>query len=239
MGHVLWLRKEAARRGYAWRQQQRARQLSSLRAACVPPGGNVGEALRYAPSGAGVLVEALRELATRGKRTSTSGTGSGEGAGARVAVRSVLEDHETAILELERQVCEVECLANHVKNLQHLLADLHDIAFKNRDRSLTVAELGMKLETRVERQVSVVDMLETRVQDTQQVVADLGSSFTELEDDLELRVDEIAKSVLDASKELQVLARSVKNLKRWGDEVAYRYIRPLDDRVTHLEQCWS
>ena len=62
----------------------------------MPPGGSVGEALRYAPSGVGVLVEALRELATRGKRTNTSRTVSGEGAGARVAVRSVLEDHETA-----------------------------------------------------------------------------------------------------------------------------------------------
>ena len=68
-----------------------------------------GEALRLAPHEAGVLVETLRELATRGKRTSTSGTGFGKGAKARVAVRSVLEDHETAILELERQVCEVEC----------------------------------------------------------------------------------------------------------------------------------
>ena len=48
------------------------------------------------------------------------------------------------------------------------------------------------------------------------------SKVTELEDDLELRVDEIAKSVLDGSKELQVLARAVKNLERWGDEVAYR-----------------
>ena len=67
----------------------------------------------------------------------------------------------------------------------------------------------------------------------------LDSNFTELEDDLELRVDKIAKSVLDGSKDLQVLARSVKNLERWGDEVAYRYLRPLDDRVTHLEQCWS
>ena len=65
VGHALWLRKEAARRGYAWRQQQRAWQLSSSRAACLPPGGNVGEALRYAPSGVGVLVEAHRELATR------------------------------------------------------------------------------------------------------------------------------------------------------------------------------
>ena len=114
----------------------------------MPPSGNVGEALRYAPSGAGVLVEALRELATRGKMTSTSGTGSGKGAGARVAVRSVLEDHETAILELERQV------------------------------------------------------------------------------------DEIAKSVLDGSKEIQVLARAVKNLEQWSDEVAYRFLRPLEDRVT-------
>ena len=236
MGHALWLRKEAARRGYAWRQQQRARQLSSLRAACVPPGGNVGEALRYAPSGAGVLVEALRELATRGKRTRTSGTGSGEGAGARVAVRSLLEDHEMAILELER---EVECLVKYVDLLEKLAAQLQDIACQTKDRSLTIAELGMKFETRVERQVSVVDMLETRVQETQQVVADLGSSFTELEDDLEPRVDEIAKSVLGGSKELQVLARSVKNLEQWGDEVAYRHLRPLHDRVTHLERCLS
>ena len=221
-----WLCKEAARQVYAWRQLRRAQQLCSLRAACLPPGGVVGgEALRLAPPGAGVLVETLRELATRGKRTSTSGTGSGEGAGARVAVRSVLEDHETAILELERQVCEVECLVNHVKTLEQLPAQLQDIAFKNRDRSLTVAELGMKMETRVERQVSVVDILETRVQETQKVVvADLDNNFTELEDDLELRVDEIAKSVLDGSKELQVLARSVKNLEQWGDEVAYRHL---------------
>ena len=118
---------------------------------------------------------------------------------------------------------------NHVDLLEKLVAELQDIAFKN--RSLTIAELGMKLETSVERQVSVVDMLETRVQETQKVVADLDSNFTDLEDDLGLRVDEIG------SKELQVLARSVKNLEQWGDEVAYRYLRPLDDRVTHLEQC--
>ena len=202
----------------------------------MPPGGNVGEALRYAPSGAGVLVEALREPATRGKRTSTSGTGSGKGAGARVAVRFVLEDHETAILELERQV---EGLANDVDLFGRLQSDLQDIVFKNRDQSHTIAELGMTLETRVERQVSVVDILETRVQETQQVVADLDNSLTELEDDLELRVDEIAKSVLDGSKEIQVLARAVKNLEQWSDEVAYRYLRPLEDRVTHLERCWS
>ena len=53
-------------------------------------------------------------------------------------------------------------------------------------------------------------------------VADLDSNFTVLEDDLEPRVDELAKSVLDGSKELQVLARSVKNLEQWSDEVAYR-----------------
>ena len=102
--------------------------------------------------------------------------------------------------------------------------------------------------------MAVVDTIETRVQETQGVVAELGkkleksvrdlkkqcdSKVTELEDDLELRVDEIAKSVRDGSKELQVLARAVKNLERWGDEVAYRYIRPLEDRVTNLKQCWS
>ena len=236
VGHALWLRKEAARRGYAWRQQQRARQLSSLRAACVPPGGNVGEALRYAPSGAGVLVEALRELATRGTRTTTCGTGSGKGAGARVAVRSVLEDHETAILELER---EVEGLVYDFDLWTKLVSNLQDIAFKTRDRSHTIAELGLKLETRVDGQVSAVDTLETKMQDMQTVVADLGNSLTKLEDYLELRVDEIAKSVLDGSMEFQVLTRSVKNLEQWGDEVAYRHLRPLHDRVTHLERCLS
>ena len=54
--------------------------------------------------------------------------------------RSV-EFHEQAILELERQVSEVECLVNHVKTLEQLLAQLQDIAFKTRDRSLTIAEL--------------------------------------------------------------------------------------------------
>ena len=67
----------------------------------------------------------------------------------------------------------------------------------------------------------------------------MTTGLTELEDDLELRVDEIAKSVLDGSKELQVLARAVKNLEQWSDEVANRYLRPLEDRVTHLERCWS
>ena len=85
----------------------------------------------------GVLVETLRKLATRGKRTSTSGKSSGQGAGATVAVIFVLEDHATAILELERQVPEVDCLVNHVKNLEQLLAQLQDIAFKTRDRSLS------------------------------------------------------------------------------------------------------
>ena len=235
-----WLRKEAARQGYAWRQRRRAQELCSLRAACLPPGDVVGgEALRLAPPGAGVLVETLRELATRGKRTSTSGTVSGKGAGARVAVRSVLEDHETAILELERQVCVVEGLVNDVDLFGKLVSDLQDIVFKTRDQSRVIAELGSKLETRVDGQVSAVDILETKVQDMQTVVADLDNSLTKLEDDLELRVDEIAKSVLDASTELQVLTRSVKNLEQWGDEVAFRHLRSLHDRVTHLERCLS
>ena len=54
-GHALWLRKKAARRGYAWRRQQRARQLSSSRAACVPPHGTrlQEQASRWNASGAG------------------------------------------------------------------------------------------------------------------------------------------------------------------------------------------
>ena len=84
----------------------------------------IGEALRYAPSGAGVLVDTLRELATRLKSTSTSGKGSGEGAGARVAVRSVLEDHETAVLELERVVSSIEDRMSELEHVRCLVAQL-------------------------------------------------------------------------------------------------------------------
>ena len=61
--------------------------------------------------------------------------------------------------------------------------------------------------------MSVVDMFDTRVQETQQVVADLGSSFTKLEDDLELRVDEIAKSVLDAPPVVPELSASFSSFR--------------------------
>ena len=126
-----------------------------------------------------------------------------------------------------------------------------------RDSNPGVGRAGELLEKRVrdvETYAAVVDTTETRVQETQKVVAELGKKLeksvrdlkklwggkvTELEDDLELRVDEIAKSVRDGSKELQVLARAVKNLERWGDEFEYLHIRPLEDRVTNLEQCWS
>ena len=82
----------------------------------MPPCGDVGEALPTSPQGAGVLVETLRELATRGKSTSTSGKGSGEGSGAQVAVRSVLGDHETAVLELELVVSSIEDCINESEN---------------------------------------------------------------------------------------------------------------------------
>ena len=87
------------------------------------------------PPGAGVLVETLRELATRGKSTSTSGTGSGKGAGARVAVRSVLEDHETAILELERVVSSIE------DRMSELERKVSGVCCDSEKRQLVVAEL--------------------------------------------------------------------------------------------------
>ena len=60
-------------------------------------------ALRFALAEAGVLVETFRELATRG--TGVSGENSGDGAGARVAARSMLVDHETAIFDWSKGCC--------------------------------------------------------------------------------------------------------------------------------------
>ena len=80
----------------------------------------------------------LREWAMRGKRTSASGKGSGEGAGARVAVRSVLEDHETAVLELERVVSIIE---DRIGELEHKVSG---VCCDSEKRQLVVAELEGK-----------------------------------------------------------------------------------------------
>ena len=62
--------------------------------------------------------------------------------------RSV-EFHEQATLELERQVSEVERVVYHVDLLEKLVVQLQHIAYDSKDKSLTIAELGMKLETKV------------------------------------------------------------------------------------------
>ena len=62
--------------------------------------------------------------------------------------RSV-EFHQQAILELERQVSAVDSLVIKVKDMEQLLAQLQHVAHETKEKSLTIAELGMKLETRV------------------------------------------------------------------------------------------
>ena len=58
----------------------------------------------------------------------------------------------------------------------------------------------------------------------------VAKKVTELED------HEVSASVQTGAEEL-VLARAVKNLEQWSDEVSFRHVRPLEDRVAYLEQC--
>ena len=179
--------EEAALQGYAWRQRRRAQQLSSLRTACVPPGGVFGgEALRLAPPGAGVLVETLQELATRGTRTTTSGMGSGQGAGARVAVRSVLEDHETAILELETRVEEME------KRL------------RDSEPFVAVAQLETRVEEMEQLEVQFVQLWEL-AKLTEQVVAELPKKFESQVTNLEQWGDTVAESLNAVQDRVEIL----------------------------------
>ena len=60
------------------------------------------------------------------------------GAGARVAVRSVLEDHETAVLELERVVSIIE---DRISELEHKVSG---VCCDSEKRQLVVAELEGK-----------------------------------------------------------------------------------------------
>ena len=110
--------------GYAWRRQRRSRRLSSLRAACVPPCADVSEALRFALSGAGVLLETHRELATRDVY--------------QWHVRSVLEDHELAILRVSQK-------------LEHVLSDLTD-----RNRNFDSGIVGTRKQLRSTESVLVL-----------------------------------------------------------------------------------
>ena len=189
----------------------------SFRAACVPPGGVVGgEALRLAPPGAGVLVETLRGLATRETSTSPSGKSSGEGAGARVAVRSVLEDHETAILELETRVEEME------KRL--------------RDREPFVAVVA-QLETRVDEmqqlEVQLVQLWEL-AKLVELVVAELPKNFESGVTNPEKRNHDVAESV---NAGVNAVEGRVVNLERWGDDIA-ESLNAVQDRVENLEHRW-
>ena len=105
-----WLRKEAARQEYAWRQRRRTAALlvtCSVRASwwcCwwlgLAPLGWWRRFGNWQREGRG-RVRVARVL---------------ESFGARVAVRSVLEDHETAFLELE---CVVLSIENRISELEH------------------------------------------------------------------------------------------------------------------------
>ena len=119
-----------------------------------------------------------------------------------------VEFHEQAILELERQVSEVDCLVNHVKNLEQLLAQLQHIAHESKDKSLTVAELGMKLETRVRD-----------LQDFSTFVAEKHLSLAKLhEQQVESRVTNLQQWSHDVAESVNVGVNAVEG------------------RVTHLEQ---
>ena len=84
-------------------------------------------------------------LATRGKSTSASGKSSGDGAGARVAARFVLEDHETAILEVERQV---ELLEKRVRDVDTFAAVVDTMETRVQETQKVVAEFVIKSLTR-------------------------------------------------------------------------------------------
>ena len=206
---VSWLRKEAARQGYAWRKRRRAQQLCSLRAACVPPGGVVGgEALRLAPLGAGILVETLRELATRGTSTSPSGRSFGEGAGARVAVRSLL-GHETAILELETRVEEME------KRL--------------RDSEPFVAVVAQLVEAMQQLEGAACSALGVGE------IYGVGGGRTSQEE--ESRVTNLEQWNHDVAESVNAGVNAVEgrvvNLERWGDDIA-ESLNAVQDRVENL-----
>ena len=124
-GHVLdvqverVMRASVARLGYEWRRtKKREKQLAGTLL-------HLSHELQSCPSH-GHTVTLLGLLA--GGRGPIPAPSAIAGVVSRVGSqeRSV-EFHEKAILELERQVSEVDCLVNHVKNLEQLLAQLQHL----------------------------------------------------------------------------------------------------------------
>ena len=114
-----------------------------------------------------------------------------------MAVR--LEDHETAILELEGQV---ELLEKKVRDVETFMA--------------------------------VLDTMETRVQETQRVVAEFGKKPTS--NFVLTKMQSPCGMARRSSRSWHMPSRT------WSDGVTsrvFQYLRPLQDRVTNLEQCRS
>ena len=123
--------------------------------------------------------------------------------------RSV-EFHEQAILELERQVSVVDSSVTMVKDMEQLLAQLQHLSYETKDKSLTIAGLGMKLETRV-----------WDLQDFSTSVEVKQLSMAELHDDLEKRVLHVEQQVesraMRASTLVSTLLRVVS--RTWSSGV--------------------
>ena len=152
--------------------------------------------------------------------------------------RSV-EFHDQAILELKRQVSVVDSLVTKVKGMEQLLAQLQHPAYES--KSLTVAELGMKLATR-----------ERDLQDFSTFVELKQLSMAKLHDDLEKRVLHVEQQVESRVTNLEqwshVVAESVNvgvnavedrvtNLEQWSEDIAAS-LGAVQDRVEHLEHGW-
>ena len=144
--------------------------------------------------------------------------GFGAGAGARVAVRSVLEDHETAILELERQV---ELLEKWVRN-----ADTFETAFL--ELETRVAEMEKRLRD-TEPFVAVVAQLETRVKKMEQLEGQFVNhdNLCGLANNTDLVVAALRKK----------FDSRVANLEQWGDTIA-ESLHVVQNRVAILEHRW-
>ena len=238
------LRARAARQGYLFRQMKRrdtqlAAQLTSLGKAC--------EVARGSPVASLLVPVAMREQGLSSKL---------------LAFEKQLEDHEVAVLELERQVAVLEL----GENFKQLSDRVHETQVLEGERQLAVVELEgnfQRLSDRVnetqalegERQLAVVELegnfkwLSERVNEHLSEFKGTSLAVAELGVNLEMRgrdFGELTKFVLEDIKvagrlhdDLQVkvlhVDQQVTSLVEWSNDITTT-LNDVEGRVDNLEQ---
>ena len=213
------LRARAARQGYLFRQMKRrdtqlAAQLTSLGKAC--------EVARGSPVASLLVPVAMREQGLSSKL---------------LAFEKQLEDHEVAVLELERQVAVLE-LGENFKQLSDLV---HEAKALEGERQVAVEKLEAHFQRLSETQADRVNETQASEGERQLAVVELEGNFKWLSERVNEHLSEFGVNLQMRGRDFGELTKfvleDIKVAGRLHDDLKVKVLH-VDQQVTSLVE-WS